>query len=100
MNQPGSREELEGLGFTFQRRTSCASELCGATIEWWTGPSNRWVPFRLNPRNGKLTQHAEECPGRKEFRGKPVEEKPTRLEKQQKAVTERKEKVVPQRSLF
>lgn len=100
MNQPGSRKELEGMGFTLERRTSCSSKRCGATVEWWKGPSGRYVPFRVNPRNGELIQHTNECPGKEEFRGKPVEEKPSRLEKQQKAVEQRKEKAVPQGRLF
>lgn len=94
----GSREELEALGFTFQRRTKCGSEICGATIEWWTGPSGRWIPFRVHPRSGALIQHNEECPGAKKFR-EPVEEKPSKLEKQQKAVAQRKE-AAPQGRLF
>jgi hypothetical protein len=81
MNIPGSRAELEAMGFVFQRRTKCGSEICGATIEWWTGPSNRWIPFRLHPRTGKLIQHADECPGKKEFRTKPVEVKSAKPEK-------------------
>ena len=95
MNIPGSREELEGMGFTFQRRTKCGSKLCGATCEWWCSPSGRNVLFRLHPRTGKLIQHSEECPGKKEFQSKPVEEKPV---KEVKAKPKAEE--VPQRRLF
>jgi len=90
MNSPGSRAELEAMGFTLQSRTRCRSKLCGATIEFWRGPSGRLVPFRVNPRNGLLVQHSDECPGKHEFARqevraeKPVAEKPKEQPKREK----------------
>jgi len=89
---PTSRQGLEAMGLTFQRRTKCGGAICGATIEWWTASSGRWIPFRLHPK-GLLIEHTEECPDKKQFRQKPAEEKEPKLAKQQAAVKQRKEKI-------
>jgi hypothetical protein len=98
MNPPGSREELEAMGFTLERRTTCKAEPCGATLEWWRAPSGRWVPFRLHPRTGKLIQHSDECPGKYQFRGKRAEEKPA--PEKPKPEPKKKAEPVVQGSLF
>ena len=98
MNTPGSREELEAMGFTFERRTSCQAEPCGATLEWWRAPSGRWVPFRLHPGTGKLIQHTNECPGKEQFRAKPKQEKP--VAEKPKEQPKKKAEPEPQATLF
>ena len=95
MNPPGSREELEAMGFAFESRTKCRSDRCGATIEFWRGPSGRLVPFRLHP-TGKLFQHSDECPDKYQFRGKRTEEKPIPEKPKEKP----KKKTEPQGVLF
>jgi hypothetical protein len=98
MNTCGSREELEGMGFVLQRRTSCKAPECGATIEWYIGPSGRWTPFRLHPRTGKLIQHTDECPGKGYFRTKRVEEKS--VAEKPKEPLKKKAELEPQGKLF
>ena len=97
MNTPGSRAELESMGFSFQKRCPCKAPECGATLEWWQAASGRWVPFRLHP-SGKLFQHTDECPGRHHFRGKRAEEKP--LIEKPKAEPKKKPAPEPQGVLF
>ncbi len=96
MNIPNSREQLEAIGFTFERRTNCGGERCGALIEYWRKVPGPQIPFRLLSRTGMLIQHTDECPGKKEFRSKPAEEKPVKVAKPEKP----KRETVPQGRLF
>lgn len=92
MNAPGSREELEQMGFTFERRARCPGPRCGATIEFYRRVPGPQVAFRVSLRTGKLIQHADECPDAKQVKKNPVEEKISRPVKRKAEA--------PQRSLF
>lgn len=79
VNQPGSREELLAMGFTFERRTRCPGPRCGATIEFYRRVPGPQVAFRVDARTGKLIQHANECPDAKQPKEKVVAVEPKKL---------------------
>ena len=92
---PATRQWLVENGFTLEVRRRCSGKKCGMTIEFWRTPSGRLMPLNLADYRDQssLRPHWEVCADQREFRGKPTEEKPVKLAKQQTAVKQRKEKV-------
>ena len=91
---PKDRHWLETHGYEFQRRGICRGENCRREVEWWRTPSGRNIPLeqvRIKPglvAPNTLEPHWSRCANEKEFRRKPIEEKPepVKVEKPKKEI--------------